>query len=201
MNQWTNQQFNWRSVTIFFQSSNGAQLKETNEKQNIQGPNIQDIILHTQKWCLMSYSIVALSSIVQRCCSLTVWWDHPRLVPLQQKVHNLCMTYTVTYKPVLASTLSKLFQLKIITISSQIPHMCMSIKVCTQQCRPVQWRPEQVVIGRHTAALVWCQHFYHCLIPISHCKVQRGASLIVLPVQQGFGGSSFLQNTRILKIL
>ncbi len=77
----------------------------------------------------MSYSIVALSSIVQRCCSLTVWWDHPRLVPLQQKVYNLCMTYRVTYKPVLSSTLSKWFQLKIITLSSQIPHMRMSINM------------------------------------------------------------------------
>lgn len=88
----------------------------------------------------MSYSIVALSSIVQRCCSLTVRWDHPRLVPLQQEVDNLCMTYTNTYKPCVNIYIySKWFKFQIITLSSQIMHECKCVYPAVPPSAVVSW--------------------------------------------------------------
>lgn len=62
----------------------------------------------------------------------------------------------------------------------------------TEQSRPVQRRSEEVIISGHVAALVRCQHLHHGLVTISHSKVQGGPTLVVLPVQQGLGGSCLL---------
>lgn len=56
----------------------------------------------------------------------------------------------------------------------------------------MQRRSEEVIISGHVAALVRCQHLHHGLVTISHSKVQGGPTLVVLPVQQGLGGSCLL---------
>lgn len=60
----------------------------------------QMYIMLTKQVCVLvhvTHSIVALSSVVQRCCPLAVWGNRSWYVPLQQQVDNFGMAWKKTH--------------------------------------------------------------------------------------------------------